>query len=101
MVGGTSLSSPLWAGFIAIADQGRVLNGLAPLGGPTQTLPALYSIPASDYHDITVGNNFYNAGPGYDLVTGRGSPIANKLIPDLADYGAATRASSPTSRPQP
>ena len=92
IVGGTSLSSPLWAGLIAIADQGRVLNGLAPLGGPTQTLPALYSIPASDYHDITVGNNFFNALPGYDLITGRGSPIASKLIPDLVDFGAATSA---------
>ncbi len=90
--GGTSLSSPLWAGFIAIADQGRALQSLSPLGGPTQTLPALYGIPASDYHDITVGFNGFDAGPGYDYVTGRGSPIANKLIPDLADYGTATQA---------
>ena len=58
-----------------------MLNGLAPLSGPTQTLPALYGIPASDYHDITVGYNFYNAGPGYDLVTGRGSPIAQQADP--------------------
>ena len=91
-VGGTSLSSPLWAGLIAIADQGRVLGGEAPLSGPTQTLPALYDIPKTDFHDITVGNNFYPAGPGYDLVTGIGSPIASKLIPDLVDYGAATSA---------
>ena len=39
-IGGTSLSSPTWAGFVAIADQGRqVLYNEAPLGGPTQTLP--------------------------------------------------------------
>ena len=74
------------------ADQGRVLNGLSPLGGPTQTLPALYALPSTDFHDITVGNNFYKALPGYDLITGRGSPIASKLIPDLVDYGAATGA---------
>ena len=91
-VGGTSLSSPLWAGFIAIANQGRVLNGLTPLAGPTQTLPALYNIPASDYHDILTGFNTYNAGPGYDLVTGRGSPILQKLVPDLVDYGQASQA---------
>ena len=91
-VGGTSLASPTWAGLIAIADQGRAATGLAPLGGPTQTLPALYGIPAADYHDETVGFNFYSAGPGYDLVTGRGSPIATKLIPDLVGYGAATKA---------
>ena len=92
IIGGTSLSSPMWAGFIAIADQGRALQGLSALDGPTQTLPALYSIPASDYHDILIGFNFYNAGPGYDLVTGRGTPIANKLDPDLANYGTATQA---------
>ncbi len=86
-VGGTSLSSPTWAGFIAIADQGRVLNGLAPLSGTTQTLPALYSIPASDYHDITAGFNGFNAGPGFDLITGRGTPITPVLIGDLVNYG--------------
>ena len=84
---GTSLAAPMWAGLIAIADQGRALQGLAPLDGPTQTLPAIYSLPASDFHDITVGNNGYEAGPGYDLVTGRGSPIANLLVPNLVDYG--------------
>ena len=99
-VGGTSLSSPTWAGFIAIADQGRVLNGLAPLGGPTQTLPALYSIPASDYHDITVGYNNYNARPGYDLITGRGTPIANKLIRTWSTTARRRRRSSLTNRPQ-
>ena len=92
VVGGTSLSSPTWAGIIAMADQGRVLNGLEPLDGPNQTLPALYALPASDFHDITVGYNYYNAGPGYDLVTGRGSPVGNKLIPDLSNYGAPTSA---------
>jgi hypothetical protein len=28
----------------------------------------------SDFHDITQGNNGNAAGPGYDLVTGIGSP---------------------------
>ncbi|HWC88561.1 MAG TPA: hypothetical protein VG433_02870, partial [Pirellulales bacterium] len=45
----------------------------------------LYSLPASDFHDIVSGNNFAgdSAGPGYDLATGRGSPIANLLVPDM------------------
>jgi autotransporter-associated beta strand protein len=86
---GTSLSSPCWAGLIAIADQGRSLLTLGSLDGPTQTLPALYGLPASDYHDITTGNNGYPAGPGYDYVTGIGTPIANLLVPDLAKYGQA------------
>ena len=100
--GGTSLSSPTWAGLIAVADQGREVDyGLAALNGPNQTLPALYALgsptdnPANYetyFHDITVGFNFYNAGPGYDLVTGIGSPQANNLLPALAGYGAATGA---------
>ncbi len=82
-VGGTSLSAPAWAGIIAIADQGRVLSGQGTLDGATGTLPKLYALPSSDFHDITTGSNGYAAGVGYDLVTGRGTPIANLLIPDL------------------
>ncbi|HEX4132273.1 MAG TPA: ELWxxDGT repeat protein, partial [Pirellulales bacterium] len=82
-IGGTSFSSPAWAALIAIADQGRVLEGLGTLDGATQTLPDLYALPSSDFHDITSGNNGYSAGTGYDLVTGRGSPIANLVINGL------------------
>ena len=83
---GTSAASPIWAGLIAIADQGRALEGGTPLTGYTQTLPALYSLPAADFHDILSGNNGYAAGPGYDLVTGLGTPVANLLVPALANY---------------
>jgi autotransporter-associated beta strand protein len=86
---GTSLSSPCWAGLIAIANQGLVADGgttLNSTANPQQTLQALYGLPASDFYDITSGYNGYTAGPGYDEVTGRGSPIANILIPDLVSY---------------
>jgi hypothetical protein len=82
-VGGTSASAPQWAALVTIADQGRALVGKPALDGYTQTLPALYSLPSSDFNDITVGDNGYLAGPGFDLVTGLGSPIANYLVPDL------------------
>jgi len=82
---GTSLSCPLWAGLIAIANQGRALAGLGSLNGATQTLPALYNLSPSVFHDITSGNNGFAAGPGYDLVTGIGSPIANTLVPALVN----------------
>ena len=39
----------------------------------------LYNLPSSDFHDVTTGNNGNPAGPGYDLVTGLGSPIVNKV----------------------
>lgn len=82
-VGGTSAGAPQWAALMAIADQGRALAGASSLDGYTQTLPALYKLPSTDFHDIVVGDNGYLAGPGYDLVTGLGSPVANYLIPDL------------------
>jgi RTX calcium-binding nonapeptide repeat (4 copies)/Bacterial Ig-like domain (group 2) len=95
-VGGTSFASPTWAAMIAIANQGRVAAGYTPLDGPSQTLPALYSLPSSDFHDITSGNNGFAAGTGYDLVTGIGSPVANLLIPALAYYGHTPPSNPPT-----
>jgi subtilase family serine protease len=95
--GGTSAAAPAWAAIIAIADQ---LAG-HPLG---YINPALYKIEASsaaqtDFRDITQGNNTYNgdgghggspvdvqgynAVPGWDPVTGLGTAIADKLLPDL------------------
>lgn len=87
-VGGTSLATPCWAGLIALADQGRALNGGGSLDGATQTLPRLYSASTSSFRDITSGNNGgYSAGPGYDLVTGRGSPLTGALVPYLSAAG--------------
>ena len=43
--------------------------------------------PATDFHDIVTGTSTgtpnYSAGPGYDLVTGIGTPLANLLVQDL------------------
>ena len=86
VVAGTSAGAPQWAALMAIVDQGRALHGIGALDGPTQTINAIYNVPQSDFHDITTGNNgLYAAQPGYDLVTGRGSPLANLLIPDLVN----------------
>ena len=99
--GGTSLACPMWAGLIAIADQGRAMAGLGSLYGNTQTLPDLYSLPAADFHDVTTGSTgpspTFSAGPGYDLATGLGSPVANKLIPALINYQPTVTSISPTS----
>ncbi len=93
--GGTSDAAPQWAALIAIADQGRALNGLPSLNGATQTLPALYQLPAGDFHDVTSGTTTgspnESAGPGFDLATGRGSPVANLIVNALAVYGAPPR----------
>jgi hypothetical protein len=94
---GTSAGAPQWAALIAIADQGRALAGQGSLDGGTQTLPDLYALPGSAFHDITSGNNGgYSAGPGYDLVTGRGSPVANLVVAGLV---GPSRSQPPTSQP--
>jgi len=91
-VGGTSAAAPQWSGLIAIANQGRALEGLGSLSGASQTLPDLYALPQSDFHDITTGSSIststppgpnYAAGPGYDLATGRGTPMANLIVNGL------------------
>jgi subtilase family serine protease len=79
-IGGTSFSAPAWGALIATADQARAFRGEGSLDGPSQTLPLLYSMPTSAFHDITSGFNGYYAGTGYDLVTGLGSPIANQVV---------------------
>lgn len=82
IIGGTSLSTPLWAGIQAIANQ---MAG-HPLGFIN---PGLYKLAISptyhqDFHDITTGNNtIFSATPGWDPATGLGTPNAEKLIPDL------------------
>jgi hypothetical protein len=84
-VGGTSIGPPQWAALIAIADQGRARAGRPPLDGNSQTLAALYRLPARDFHDVTRGNNGFAAGVGFDLVTGRGTPRVPLLINDLVN----------------
>jgi len=82
-VGGTSLSSPLWAGIIADHDslwQGRIGNAN----------PLLYFLYNQNYHgyfnDITgIGQTTNNNGlfpttPGYDLATGIGTPKIGALV---------------------
>ncbi len=81
-VGGTSAAAPAWAGLIAIANQGLSLAGRGTLSG-TQAITDLYALPSSFFHDITTGFNGYFATPGYDLVTGLGSPQADLVVAGL------------------
>ncbi len=97
LVGGTSASSPSFAGLMAIIDQytgGRN-------GNPNTRLYALAKQSPAAFHDVTLGANAvpcaggspgcstgagtvgvmngYNAGTGYDLATGLGSVDAYAL----------------------
>ncbi|HEX3996961.1 MAG TPA: pre-peptidase C-terminal domain-containing protein [Pirellulales bacterium] len=95
-VGGTSLGAPSWAAIIAIADQGRAIDGIGSLNGATQTLPDIYSMPSNAFHDITGGSNgTYSATVGYDLVTGRGTPIVSSIVGYLSPF--AVLSTSPAN----
>jgi pseudomonalisin len=74
-IGGTSAGAPSWQGIWARA-QGAHGGALGFAG------PVLYStVPATAFHDVQLGTNvLYPAGPGYDLVTGLGTPDIAKLI---------------------
>ncbi len=87
VVGGTSAGAPQWAALAAIADQGRAATGQGSLAN-MQSL--LYQLPASDFHDVLTGSDGLSATAGYDLVTGRGSPIAGLIIPALVGIPATS-----------
>ncbi len=84
--GGTSLAAPLWAGFTALIDQYLASKHKPPLGDAN---PYLYRLASSTqryrpFHDVTKGGNaVYPATPGYDMVTGLGSPDVWNLARDL------------------
>jgi subtilase family serine protease len=88
---GTSAGAPQWSSLVALIDQARARAGLASLDGATQLLPSLYALPADDFNDITSGSNKgASAGPGYDQVTGRGTPHADRIVNDLTWFTATT-----------
>src|SRR5271165_4631082 len=94
-VGGTSAAAPAWAGLVAIADQGLATGGKGALSG-TQVQTDLYALPSSFFHDITSGSNGYWATPGYNLVTGLGSPQANLVIAGILAANGVSGGSAAT-----
>ncbi len=91
LYGGTSFAAPIWAGYLALANQQAVATTGKTLGFIN---PALYSIGAGSgysaaFHDITSGNNGFSATVGYDLATGWGSPNGAGLINALVGSPAS------------
>lgn len=92
-IGGASMSAPMWAGIVALADQARQQAGRGRLGFLNTALYAIARNPiqySRDFHDILVGTNAFDspvgfaAGPGYDLASGLGTPDVSNLVRDLA-----------------
>ena len=67
--GGTSVATPVLAG---------ITNASTTIHRSTEWT-WIYS-NGNLFHDITTGNNGYAAGPGWDFVTGMGSPITAQSL---------------------
>ena len=94
---GTSLAVQLWAGLTAVlkGQLPSMAHGLSDLyvagaGAPSSSPYTL------DYHDITSGSACHStfrqsvcnaAGPGWDFVTGLGSPVGGSILPYLVGHG--------------
>lgn len=83
--GGTSIAAPIWAGLVALMNDYLIANGSWPIG---ELNPRLYRIasgaPRPAFQDITAGGNaVWLAGPGYDMVTGLGTPNVDNLAQNL------------------
>jgi len=107
-VGGTSMASPLWAAIIGLSDESCSTGNRAGLINPV-----LYGAGRADLNDVTTGNNdltgshpgYYDAGSGYDMATGLGSPNATALAGTLCAAahaasgggGSTTTTTTPTS----
>ena len=91
---GTSESTPLFAGIVALADQ--VAGHRLGLINPRLYLMSAFHAPG--LVDVTSGNNStgftqdgteysipgFSAGPGYDLASGVGTVDAARFVPELA-----------------
>ena len=119
-VGGTSASAPSLAGVLAVLNQYLVQNKVQSKPGLGNINPKLYSMAAGSsaskvFHDVTTGNNIvpcqgqtqdclngqfgYNAGPGYDLVTGLGSVDAYNFIAAWSGITISTTTTTVTASP--
>jgi kumamolisin len=84
--GGTVFSAPMWAGYLALANEQAAAHGDMP---PGFIDPSIYPLGLSAgydtaFHDITKGSNPWPATKGYDLASGWGSPHSDGLINALA-----------------
>jgi len=80
-IGGTSASAPIFASIINLLNEERLEKGKGPIGFLN---PIIYKHPEM-FNDVTVGGNpgcgteGFPASPGWDPVTGHGTPDYNKM----------------------
>jgi len=84
--GGVSFATPMWAGYIALANEQAAANKKKPVGFIN---PAIYPLGVGKnnstyFHDITAGGNGNPPTKGYNLTAGWGTPNTDGLINALA-----------------
>ena len=99
-IGGTSIGAPLVSALVAVGAQQCGVSRLGLIN------PSLYAMATTGFNDVTRGNNdifgvgVYNAGPGYDMASGLGSPNATTFLAGLCpiafDANASTASVSST-----
>lgn len=109
MAGGTSSSSPIAAGLIALLNGERLIRGLPSLGFLNPWLYSVYEEQPQIVQDVLVGNNSggnqllppeqnrncpqgLHALPGWDAATGLGSPSFRDMLDHLAQMPPAAAA---------
>ena len=103
--GGTSLSTPQWAGLVAVANATRAQAARPALGAPHAVLYGqIAAVPgsyASAFADITKGTDgtcaSCTAKVGYDPLAGLGTPNVSSLLSLLA--GSTAPAVAPVVTP--
>ncbi|MFJ3903566.1 protease pro-enzyme activation domain-containing protein [Streptomyces sp. NPDC090025] len=101
VIGGTSGAAPLWAALLAQANQDLACQANGPVGDVHR---ALYQLPPTAFRDVTSGNNnltlsgnhsgLYEAGAGYDLATGLGTPNGRAIVSGLCQAVAPSGANT-------
>jgi len=99
--GGTSFAAPMWAGYIALANEQAAANNDPP---PGFFSPYLYALSLgngdADFHDITSngGASTFPCVAGYNMCAGWGSPngaaVINALAPTSPDFTLLANPSS-------
>jgi subtilase family serine protease len=85
--GGTSVGAPQWAGLIALSKSLSRPRGVDSVNQAVYAVASLYNsftIDSTYFYDVVSGSNGPDpddfATPGYDLVTGLGSPVGQNLV---------------------
>ncbi|MFI8966067.1 protease pro-enzyme activation domain-containing protein [Streptomyces sp. NPDC053493] len=101
VIGGTSGAAPVWAALLGQANQDLACQANGSVG---YVHPALYKLPATAFRDVTTGHNnetlsgnysgLYQAGAGYDLATGLGTPNGREIVAGLCKAVPASPAAT-------